>query len=381
MSEENKTPFPVKDIAHFFGTEVQEIDPGLLMSIDADDPRAKRKVKQNFLENIRENGQLVPGLVYPDGEGKFFVIAGTQRANAIRQLKREGKAIKFKALVADQKLVSVGQLTALIAVNEAVVPMTGMEKAFWIVKLQKATNASNSEIARRIGVDEATVRNAKLLIASTDQMKQAIDDGIITETTALGILKETKDNVEAQVKKVNEARKKYEEKQASLQVSDSKKKEPKTLSAAELQDQKPTTGRLKRLAGAKGVPPAAALAFQLAAGEITHSDLKATAPWYATASAALDAEDAEKANAEKTKAETKEQEKARREAEKAAKKAEKDAEKARIAAMSEEEKKAYQAQKKIDAAKKTLEALQNKNPNASASKLAEKKAGKPISKK
>lgn len=387
--ESNATsPFPNGKIADYFSsTEVKSIDPSLIHPLREDDPRINRALPKLFVESIERDGQLNPVLLYPKGDGTFACISGLQRKKAIALLRRKqgNGGLAVKALVADPTLGDLGQLIAAVAANDRVVPQTGIERAFYIVQGLDDCGGNQSELARRMGVDEGTVRNARLLVEqSTPELMKAVNQGVIADTTALKIVKETKDNPEKQKEVVAEVLKKAEEKaQAQEPSADGKKPEkvqPAKISAAELLDQKPNVARIKRVIEAKGTPKAVAEALQWATGEITTSVFAATQAWFNKVQAELAIEDEkaakeaqEKAKAKQSAARDREANKAERDAEKAKRKAEKDAEKERMAAMSPTELAEYQKNKKEAKLRAELAKLQEQGKTASSQGKNKKK--------
>lgn len=329
----------VNQVSSFFPNTITEIDPGLVRAIAEDDPRLdhtknpKMKAEfENLYENIKINGQIEPGLVYPMPDGKYVVIAGLQRLKAVRALKRDGSKphIKYLARVADPKLVHVDQLIVACATNAARVAQTPLQEAYWIVQLLNSNGGNASEVARRVGVDEKTVRNARTLITgATPSMQKAIEIGAIKPTTALNIIASTKNDEKQQVAKAEAAIKAFEEQDAP---KDKKKGEPaqkKAISGAELEGRTPSHAKLRRVIAAKGTPPQVANVLQWVVGDISTEALKTASPWFLKVDSELAAEDKAKADEAAKKAAQKEAEakerhaaKMKREAEKAAKKEE-----------------------------------------------------------
>lgn len=359
------SPFMDIPISQMFGSEVVSLDPGVCDAIREDDPRASRPLLDMFIENIHVNGQLHPGLVYPKGDGRFAVIAGLQRLRAIRELNRKGANLKFKVLVADTRLASLSQMVAATASNEAVMPTTVLERAYFLTNLLQDCNYNNSEVARRAGVDEGTVRNARLLVEKgSAALTQAVREGLLSETAAVQIIKDNKDNTAAQIKKVEEIKKKAEEKKAQGEKT--------KVTASEITNARPSLATIKKYIITKNIPTAIAAVLQWVVGEIATPEFAASTEWFRKST--IEIEEAEKsisAQEEKVKRENAEKA-AQKKAEREAAKAKKAAEKAAWDSLPEEEKKRIQAQRQLEKAQKALEKYQNQNPNASAKALAEK---------
>lgn len=357
------------NIARMFSDEVVYLDPSKIRAIREDDPRLKAEIPPSFIENIRVNGQIEPGLVYKlpteDGSELYAVIAGLQRLRTIRMLNREGANRLYAARVADPSMTDLNQLVVACATNEARVAQTPMQKAYWLVRLLDGCNGNNSAVARRAGVDEGTVRNARTLIEkATPSLQKAVETGAVAVTTAVNIIKDAKGDDAKQVAKAEEALRKFDEK-ANAKPGEKPPKKT-SISASEIEAKKPSAGRLKRLIALKGVPAQVASVIQWIIGEVSADALAAAVPWFGAANAELAAEDAKAATEAAEKAKQREAEAEERKKKAADKKAEKERLKAEEAALSPEEREQRAAERKRQKLLAELEKLSASGKTASS---------------
>jgi ParB family chromosome partitioning protein len=136
---------------------------------------------EELTASIRENGILQPVLVRPFGDG-YQLVAGERRLSAAQ---RAGM-LKVPAVVRevpDERLLEL----ALIE-NIQREPLNPMEEAQAYQRLMDATEATQEQIAERLGKDRSTIANSLRLLKLPDSIGLMIAEGKISPGHARALL-------------------------------------------------------------------------------------------------------------------------------------------------------------------------------------------------
>jgi ParB family transcriptional regulator, chromosome partitioning protein len=145
---------------------------------------------EDLVGSIRQQGLIQPISLWQVGENDYLIIAGERRWRAYRRLALERPA-DFARIPAT--------VTRLLGDNpEAKALMLGLienvvrqdlrdgEKADALARLKRTTGWTYEQVAQRMGLDVARVQ-ALASIARHDSVKDAVNDGRITQKQALAI--------------------------------------------------------------------------------------------------------------------------------------------------------------------------------------------------
>lgn len=249
---------PKAKVASYLSGTIEEFNHSQLVLIDDPEhplynPRDQRLgVSEDLLESLRAGGQIEPGIVYPDGNGKFIILSGNRRARNLKELGVKFKAQQAKPEVGDLGAVFIQIATNEVRVNDSVeVRGQNMQRVFNL-------NGGNVEaIAVMFGVTKQTVRDELALTEkATKGVVKAMNDGIISKTTAVRLAK--LDEAE-QAKQVEKARKLSAKLGDAMVASKGKKlsntpAKPVKVTEAQLLKRKPTTDLLREVALHKNCP-------------------------------------------------------------------------------------------------------------------------------
>lgn len=159
---------------------------------------------QELADSLKENGQLQPIIVTDRGDGRFELIAGHRRVEA---LKLAG-INTVNAIV--KKLTSVQTVIANGLENLSRKDLTPVEEAETMLAIAKALGtrsklASAREVSRHIGKNNVTVTARLKLAQASDLLKSAVRTGKLDLKRADKLIADKQDNAEAIAKAVSEA--------------------------------------------------------------------------------------------------------------------------------------------------------------------------------
>ncbi len=178
------------------GRHVVEIDPSMLIDPIGSDRRddwAEQEGFQSFIESIRDNGQDVPVLVWPEDPDwkpdeidpanlehvQFLLLAGRRRREAARKLGRP-----VKAVIAPQDGRSGAEATFNMLVmrfreNDEREDLSAFERLLSIGQMYDelcevtGTKIKAKDFADRIGVHESVVSRARAVLKAKDAFLNA----------------------------------------------------------------------------------------------------------------------------------------------------------------------------------------------------------------
>lgn len=137
---------------------------------------------EELAESIRQVGVLSPILVRPVGEGAYEIIAGERRYRAAKQAGLEQIPVIVRAANA--------QSTLEMAIIENVqrVDIGAIEAAEAYDRLIKDFGMTQEEVALKVGKSRSAVANLLRLLKLTEEARQALMNGRITEGHARALL-------------------------------------------------------------------------------------------------------------------------------------------------------------------------------------------------
>lgn len=159
---------------------------------------------QELADSIRANGQLQPIIVTARDDGKFELIAGHRRVEALKLAGIE----TVEAIV--KKLTNVESVIANGLENLSRKDLTPVEEAETMLAIAKALGTKNKlasarEVSRHIGKNNVTVTARLKLAQASDLLKSAVRTGKLDLKRADKLIADKQDNAEAIAKAVSEA--------------------------------------------------------------------------------------------------------------------------------------------------------------------------------
>jgi hypothetical protein len=204
-------------LADFLGEDEEfDLDDIELISDEDDplyDPRHHETPSAKLYESIRDQGQLESGMVFPvldeagEPTGKYVPIAGGQRFNCLKMLADTGvKGLVFKAKRIDPAAGDMGAIMAAVMTNELRTNDSAEARARNMARVCRYNNGNLQATGALFGVTPETVRTQVKLYENADKkVFKAINDGIISPTTAMRIANANADDKRAQREAIDEA--------------------------------------------------------------------------------------------------------------------------------------------------------------------------------
>ena len=167
----------------------KQVDTDLFQWLDSSDiiipeHRIRKTIRQGYIEelaeDIRENTQLEPILVRPQGNGKFKLVAGYCRILAIKFLKYEKILATIKA-VNDDKDAFFMELSE----NEAREDLNPIDRAEAYLNAIDRFNLSRKQLAKRIHKSEGWLSQYLKLNALPEKTKNYVREGRLQQFSAL----------------------------------------------------------------------------------------------------------------------------------------------------------------------------------------------------
>ena len=137
---------------------------------------------KDLAESIREYGILQPLIVTRTGKGTYQLIAGERRLKAAKIVGLAQVPVIIREPTKKEKL-EVSLIENVQRVN-----LNALEKAEAFKKLQTEFSLTQKEIGRLMGMSRESVTNNLRLLDLTDEAKQALRGGKISEGHARSIL-------------------------------------------------------------------------------------------------------------------------------------------------------------------------------------------------
>lgn len=133
-------------------------------------------------QSIREQGILQP-LVVVRGSGGYELIAGERRLRAAQRAGLERVPIVVRESAPEPELVEM----ALVE-NVQREDLSPLERARAYLRLTEAHGYTQEQLAQRVGKSRVAIANTLRLLALPDAIRQALDDGHISEGHARALL-------------------------------------------------------------------------------------------------------------------------------------------------------------------------------------------------
>jgi len=137
---------------------------------------------RELADSIREKGVLQPILVEEAANGSFIIIAGERRVRAARMAGLERVPVVVHRFTAEEKLE-----IALIE-NVQREDLSPLEEARAYKRLMELGNASQEQVAQKVGKDRSTIANTIRLLKLPSDAQDALEDGSITAGHARALL-------------------------------------------------------------------------------------------------------------------------------------------------------------------------------------------------
>lgn len=141
-------------------------------------------VLKELSDSIAKHGVLQPLLVQKVGENQYQLIAGERRLQASKLIGLDEVPVIIK------KVTEQENLEIALVENIQRHDLNPIEEAKAFQRLHNDFDLSQSEIAKQVGKDRATIANTMRLIELPEEVKRGLVEGKITEGHARAILSE-----------------------------------------------------------------------------------------------------------------------------------------------------------------------------------------------
>lgn len=277
---------PKAKVASYLSGKIEEFNHSQLVLIDDSEHPLfnvrdqKLGVSEDLLESLRAGGQIEPGIVYPDGNGKYIILSGNRRARNLKEL-----GVKFKAQQAKPEVGDLGAVFIQIATNEVRVNDSIQVRGQNMQRVFNLNGGDVAAIAVMFGVTKQTVRDELALMEkATKGVVKAISDGIIGKTTGVRLAKlDPKEQDKAVEKARNLSAKLGDAHVAAKGKSLGKGKRGASkghkVTEAQLLSQKPTTNLLREVAMEKSCPKDVTNILLWVVGDLDSEGAIDSLPW------------------------------------------------------------------------------------------------------
>lgn len=155
-------------------------------NIEPNPNQPRRQFDENSLKelaaSIKQHGVIQPLVVTTEKNGKYTIIAGERRWRAARI----AGLLSVPAIKRSTK--ELEQLEIALIENVQRVDLSPLEQAFSIERLHDQFSLPYKDISERLGKAISTVNNIVRLLQLTDEAKEALSSGQITEGHARALL-------------------------------------------------------------------------------------------------------------------------------------------------------------------------------------------------
>ena len=142
----------------------------------------KESTLRELADSIREKGVLQPVLVEETADGRYIIVAGERRVRAARLAGLEKVPVVVRQFSAEEKLE-----IALIE-NVQREDLAPLEEARAYRRLMELGNASQEQVAQKVGKDRSTIANTIRLLKLPPDALAALEEGTITAGHARAVL-------------------------------------------------------------------------------------------------------------------------------------------------------------------------------------------------
>jgi len=185
--------------------EIYYINPNLIDFLEGFNPREEIDYNHaaSLSAQIKQQGQIEPGILLPRKDGRFYVVEGHHRKVAIDMAIEGGCPIQgFKCVLlpANTTEVELVLITLMANIKKQLAPIEAARQ-FGILKKYGWTDKSISDT---FGLSYQFVNGAMILNEQAPVIKDAVKDGRLSTTTAIALARTEKDPLK-RVEKFREA--------------------------------------------------------------------------------------------------------------------------------------------------------------------------------
>jgi ParB family transcriptional regulator, chromosome partitioning protein len=137
---------------------------------------------RELADSIREKGVLQPILAEETADGRYIIVAGERRVRAARLAGLERIPVVIRQFTAEEKLE-----IALIE-NVQREDLSPLEEARAYKRLMELGNASQEQVAQKVGKDRSTIANTIRLLKLPADGQAALEEGSISAGHARALL-------------------------------------------------------------------------------------------------------------------------------------------------------------------------------------------------
>ena len=149
-----------------------------IMDIERSPYQPRREFKEEELrglgESLRNNGLIQPPTVRRNKAGRYELIAGERRLRAAQLI--GWKKIQVTLIEADEITAATMTTTENLQRED----LNPIEEAVSYKQLQDKFNLTQQQVAERVGKGRATVANSVRLLELPDEVKQLVQDGLVS---------------------------------------------------------------------------------------------------------------------------------------------------------------------------------------------------------
>lgn len=187
--------------------------------------RFNQEKLDELVKSIKTQGIIQPIIVARGGDGKYQIVVGERRWRAAKQL----KMAKIPAIV--KVMDKKDMMEAALIENIQREDLNPLEQAEAFKRLMDEFKYTQEELSEIVGKSRSGVANMLRLLRLSDEMKEALRDGKITEGHGRALL-----SVETEKERVKLFRKMLQEKVTVRKAEkESKKKKEKDVNFAALE--------------------------------------------------------------------------------------------------------------------------------------------------
>jgi ParB/RepB/Spo0J family partition protein len=151
---------------------------------DLYDPRSEEPPDPQLMALMKEHGWIGPPMQAASEEGVLYIADGRRRHRAAEALAKKGNPIRCKV-----EITKGEAFDAMLVGNLGRKEETPLQLASKALKL-KNMGHNEKEIAKKFGVEEATIRNYLALAVAPKDVKAAVATGQVTATLAKDLAKQ-----------------------------------------------------------------------------------------------------------------------------------------------------------------------------------------------
>jgi ParB family chromosome partitioning protein len=208
-------------------SDLYKIDPREIVIVEGWNPRCEMDL-DSLIPSIRENGVKIPLRVSRNKEGQIELRDGERRYRAVMELIKQGCDILTVPCVLEIDPVTKKRPTEADMLLSAMIantgkPFTAVEEANGMRRFL-AWGWSVELLATRMGKSLGTVRNSLALLDAAPEIIAALQEGMITKTEAVAVVRQARQTEEPQEEVLAERQMAKREKKASTRKREDPRK-------------------------------------------------------------------------------------------------------------------------------------------------------------